>query len=135
LIARFIAPRLEGILGRRRLTIATDLSRAGELQKEAEFASEAYEKALTSARAQSQSMAQETRDRLSKDSDQLRKTMEADLNKKIADAENSITKARQSAMAHVDEIAALSVISIIETLTGHAPSADKAAQAVSSTKI
>ena len=65
-------------------------------QGETDEAIAAYEKALADARARAQAIAGETRDKLAAEADERRKTLEGELNAKLAEAEKTIaaTKTR-----------------------------------------
>jgi F-type H+-transporting ATPase subunit b len=62
--------------------------------------------------------------------DATRKTLEGELNVKLAEAEKSIAATKQAAMANVRAIAEDTARAIIERLIGSAPSDKAVAQAV-----
>ena len=121
LLSRLVLPRLGGIIENRRATIASDLDDAAAMKSRAEDAGTAYERALAEAKGRAQSLAQETRAKLSAESDAKRKALEADLNQRLAEAETTITAKKTEAMSHVDAIARDAASAIIERLTGKAP--------------
>ncbi|MGO4704709.1 F0F1 ATP synthase subunit B' [Microvirga sp. 2MCAF38] len=121
LLSKLVLPRLGGILEHRRETIANDLDEAAAMKSRAEEAGASYEKALAEARGRAQALAQETRSKLSAETDAKRKALEADLAKRLAEAETTITAKKTQAMSNVRGIAADTASSIVEKLTGKAP--------------
>src|SRR5664280_2321176 len=79
-------------------------------------------------RVGAQAIANETRDKQTAAADATRKTLEGELNVKLAEAEKSIAATKQAAMANVRAIAEDAARAIIERLIGSAPS-DKAVAA------
>ena len=90
----------------------------------------AYEKALADARARAQTIANETREKQQAAAEASRKTLEDELNVKLAEAEKSIAATKQAAMANVRGIAEDAAAAIIERLIGSAPSDKAVAEAV-----
>ncbi|MFG1392985.1 F0F1 ATP synthase subunit B [Xanthobacter agilis] len=125
LMSRVTLPRIGRILEERHDRIADDLEEANKHKAESQAAQVAYEKALTEARAKANAIAGETRDRLSADSEANRKALEADLNGKLAAAEQRIAATKTDAMSHVRGIAVDTTATIVSTLIGTtAPKAD-----------
>ncbi len=121
LMSKLVLPRLTGIIENRRAMIAKDLDDAAAMKTRAEEAGTAYDKALAEAKGRAQTLAQETRAKLSAESDAQRKALEADLNARLAEAEATITARKTEAMGHVRGIARDTASAIIERLTGRAP--------------
>jgi F-type H+-transporting ATPase subunit b len=130
LMSKVGLPRIGSILEARRERIAADFAAAEALRLESEQALAAYEKALADARNRAQAIANETRDKFAAESEASRKTLEAGLNAKLADAEKSIAATKTAAMANVREVAVDAAAAIVERLTGTAPAAPAVAQAV-----
>jgi F-type H+-transporting ATPase subunit b len=130
LMAKIGLPRVAGILEARRSRVEGDLAAAEGLRAESEAALAAYEKSLADARGRAQAIANETREALLAESEASRKTLEAGLNAKLADAEGAIAKTKAAAMANVREVAVEAAGAIVERLTGAAPAAPAVAQAV-----
>jgi F-type H+-transporting ATPase subunit b len=130
---KVIVPRLGAILADRASRIGGDLNEAAALKAKAEEAGAAYEKSLAEARAKSQAIAQETRNAVNAKSDARRKSVEADLSSKLAEAEKKIVAMKTSAMGNVAGIAADTAAVIVAQLTGTAPSPSVAEAAVKST--
>ena len=122
MLSRLVLPRLTGIIENRRETIAHDLDDAAAMKTRAEEAGTAYEKALSEAKGQAQRLAQETRSKLSAESDARRKALEADLAQRLAESEATIAAKKTEAMSHVRSIATETTTAIVERLSGRAPS-------------
>jgi F-type H+-transporting ATPase subunit b len=121
-------PRIGGIIEARQKRVADDLAEAGKLKAQSDAAIAAYEKALNDARANAQAIANKTRDEQAAASEARRKTLEDQLNVKLADAEKTIAAGKTAAMANVRGIAADATKAIVEQLIGKAP-ADAAVDA------
>ena len=134
LMSKIALPRVGAALGKREGTIAGDLDRAAAAQKQADDASKAYDKTLADARARAQAMGQEAATKAAAETEARRKTLESELNAKIASAEAQIAAAKTAAMANVDQIARETAASIVQHLTGVAAPADAIASAVASAK-
>ncbi len=129
-ISRIAAPRIAGILEVRRDRIAGDLSEAERLRGETDAAVAAYEQSLADARKNAGAIAAETRAQLSRELDDRRRTIEADLATKLADAESRIRDIKTKALAEVDGIATETTEAIVAALIGNV-SREEAAAAVS----
>jgi len=122
LVSRIAVPRVSGILEARRARIEGDLAEAERLREESEAALAAYEKALAEARARAQAIGSETHAKLAAESEQRRKTLEDELNARLAEAEKTVAATKTAAMANVRGIAADAAAAIVERLIGAAPS-------------
>ncbi|WP_029350476.1 F0F1 ATP synthase subunit B [Bosea sp. 117] len=123
LMSRIALPRIATILEERHDRIADDLEEAGKHKAESEAAAKAYEQALASARGKAQTIATETRDKLSAEAEAGRKSLEAQLSEKLAAAERQIGDTKTAAMANVRGIAADTAGAIVNELIGTAPDA------------
>ena len=130
LMAKWALPRVGAIIESRQKRIADDIAEAERLKAQSDEAVTAYEKALADARARAQSIANETREKQAAAADATRKTLEDELNVKLAEAEKSIAATKQAAMANVRVIAEDAARAIIERLIGSAPSDKAVADAV-----
>ena len=122
LMAKVALPRVGGIIENRQKHIADDIAEAGKLKTQSDEAITAYEKALADARARAQTIANEMRDRQAAAADARRKTLEGELNAKLAEAEKTIAATKQAAMMNVRGIAVDAAKAIVERLIGTAPS-------------
>ena len=132
IMARVALPRIRAILEQRREHIARQLAEAERLRHESEAALAAYEQALAEARAKAQAIASETHQRLAAQSEERRKALEAELNAKIAEAEQTIATTKSAAMVNVRDIAIEAAGTIVERLIGsaaHAPTVTAAVDA------
>ena len=116
--ARLVQPRVAGIIDSRKGRISGDLAEASRLKAESEQAIAAYEKALADARNRAQTIASETRDRLQGEADRNRKSLEEQLNARLAEAEKAIAGTKSAAMANVRGIATEAAAAIVTRLTG-----------------
>jgi F-type H+-transporting ATPase subunit b len=130
LMAKWALPRVGRIIESRQKRIADDLGDAERLKVQSDQAVAAYEKALADARARAQAIANETREQQQAAADATRKTLEGELNVKLAAAEKSIAATKQAAMANVRAIAEDAARAIIKRLIGSAPSDKAVAEAV-----
>ena len=128
LMAKLALPRVGAIIESRQKRIDDDVAEAGKLKTESDAAVAAYEKALADARGRAQTIANETRDRQAAAADARRKTLEDELNAKLAAAEKTIAATKSAAMSNVRSIAEDATRAIVERLIGEAPS-DKAVAA------
>lgn len=125
LMSKVAIPRVANIVEGRAERIAGDLAEAKRLRAESKAAGEAYEKALADARSKAQAIASETRERVSREADDNRKSTEADLNAKLAAAEAQIDATKAQALTNVRGIAVDAASAIVERLAGaSAPTAE-----------
>jgi F-type H+-transporting ATPase subunit b len=110
------------IIESRQKRMADDIADAGKLKQQSDEAVAAYEKALADARARALVIANETHERQKAEAEARRKTLESELNAKLAEAEKTIAATKRSAMANVRGIAADTTKVIVERLIGKAPS-------------
>jgi F-type H+-transporting ATPase subunit b len=122
LIARVAIPRIGGIFEARGARIAGDIAEANSFKDQSDAALAAYEKSIADARGRAQALANETRDRLNAAADKTRHTLEAELNLKLAKAEETIAATKTAAMSNVHGIAVEAASAIVERLIGAAPS-------------
>ena len=130
LMSKVVLPRVGSVLEKRAKHISDELAKAKSLQEQTASAIQAYEKALSEARAEAQGIAQATRAKLTSEVDAERAALDADLAKKITSAENRIANSKAKAMASVKDLAAEAAASIVEQLTGTKVTKTAAAKAV-----
>jgi F-type H+-transporting ATPase subunit b len=130
LLAFVVLPRIAGIFTARRRRVESDVEIAGKLRVESEAAIEAYEKALADARAKAQAIAAATRDALNAAAQDKKKSLEAALAARLAEAERQIAATKAAAMAHVRTIAVETAATIVQELVGEAPSRQTLERAV-----
>jgi F-type H+-transporting ATPase subunit b len=132
LMSRWALPRVGAIIETRQQRISGDVAEAGRLKQESEAALAAYEKDLADARARAQAIANETRDKQSAAAEARRKTLEDELNARIAVSERSIAATKQAAMSNVRGIAEEATRAIVERLIGTPPNDQAVRDAVGS---
>jgi len=125
LMARVALPRIGAVIEGRQARIAGDLQEAAQLKAQTEKAIQDYEAALAAARAKAHGIAQETRNRLSEETDRQRAEIEANLEAKIAEAEASIAATKTEALKNVRSVAVDVTEAIVAELLKEG--ADKAA--------
>ncbi|WP_298952434.1 F0F1 ATP synthase subunit B [uncultured Methylobacterium sp.] len=125
LMSRIALPRIAGILHDRQSRLAADLDEASRMKTEADGARDTYERSLKEAQDKAKGIAQSTRDQLAGEAEERRKTLEADLAAKLAEADAAIRSRTATAMGNVREIATDTAAAIVERLTGQSP--DRAA--------
>lgn len=122
-IARIAAPKIGGVIAERAGRIKGDLDAAAKAKRDSEAAIAGYDKALADARAKAL-----------KTSDELRNTVNAEINAKndaaakqlaadTAKAEARIAEMRKNAMARVGEVARETAADVIQKLSGEAANA------------
>ena len=127
---RLAIPRIGGIIEARRGRIEGDLAEANRLKEQSDTALKSYEKSLADARGRAQALAGETRDKLSAEADEQRKTLEGQLNVKLGEAEKTIAATKTAAMSNVRGIAVEAAAAIVERLIGQKPSEKELSDAV-----
>lgn len=135
LMSRVALPRVAEILQTREGRITGDLKSAADMQKQADDAAVAYEKALSDAKGNAQTTVQQMRDKLNTQIESDRKTLEAGLNDKLAAAEAQIASTKAKAMGSVASLATDTAGEIIKHITGKGADAGALARAVAAEKI
>jgi F-type H+-transporting ATPase subunit b len=116
LLARVVIPRIGGILADRAGRIAGDIEKAQKAKAQSEAAVAAYEKALASARANANTIAEAARNEAKEAADKERHASEAELAKKLAAAEQNIAGIKQRALSEVGAIASDTTAAIVKAL-------------------
>jgi F-type H+-transporting ATPase subunit b len=117
-MARVALPRIATVIEERRDRIADDLDTAAQLKSDTDDAIASYETALAEARAKAHTIAQETRDRLTAETDAHRADLEGQLAARIADAEKRITATKDKALTSVRDVAVDVADAITQQLLG-----------------
>ena len=113
-----VLPRVGNILEVRRDRIAQDLDQAARMKDEADAAVVAYEQELGEARGKAGTIGQAARDAAKAEAETKRKATEAELDKKLADAESRIAGIKASALKEVGSIAEQTATAIVQELVG-----------------
>jgi F-type H+-transporting ATPase subunit b len=121
IVSRVALPKVGKTIDDRQAKIEGDLAEAQKLKDESDAALKAYEADLAAARTRAQAIGNETREKLNAASEAERKTLEDQLNGKLAAAEKQIAATRETAMSNVRGIAADAAGAIVQRLTGVLP--------------
>ncbi len=132
LLARVLLPRVGRILEERSHRIADDLDTAAQMQREAELAGKAYEKALADARAKAHNVAETTRAGVQTELEAEMARAEADIAKQMEKAEAAIRATREKALANVETIATDTAGTILEHVFGKKIPASKTGHIIKS---
>jgi F-type H+-transporting ATPase subunit b len=130
IVSRLVLPRVGSILEARRQRIADDLAEAQRFKEGSDAAIAAHEEALAEARERAHTLANSTREKAAAAAEARRKSVDAELHARIAEAEKAIAASRSAAMTNVRDIAMGAAASIVERLTGVTPPSEQVAEAV-----
>jgi F-type H+-transporting ATPase subunit b len=131
-LKRVVMPRLGGIIDVRNDRITQDLDHAARLKGEADAAVAAYEQELAEAKANANKIGQQASDAAKAQAEDTRKKLEAELEKKLGEAEASIASIKARAMKEVGTIAEDTTSAIVEALVGGKADKTEIAAAVKS---
>ena len=120
LMSRSALPKIGNVLEERRDKIAGDLNRAEALKIEAQAAEQAYEAALSQARAEAASAVKGVREAASAEAARRQGKLATNLGARITEAEGKIMSAKQTALADIQTIAADAARQATKKLTGEA---------------
>jgi F-type H+-transporting ATPase subunit b len=130
IVSKIALPRVGSVIDARQNAIEGDLAEAQKLKDASDTALKSYESELAAARSRAQAIGAETREQLNAASEAERKTLEARLSVKLAEAEKTIAATRESAMSNVRGIAADAAAAIVQQLTGVSPDGNAVNSAV-----
>ena len=116
LLARVAIPRIGGILRNRADRIARDIDSAEKAKADSEAALQVYEAALASARSNAGAIADTARNEAKAEAATERGVIEADLAKKLAEAEQRIAGVKSRALSEVNAIASETATAIVKAL-------------------
>jgi F-type H+-transporting ATPase subunit b len=131
-LERVVMPRVGGIIDFRNDRITQDLDHAARLKSEADAAVAAYEQELAEAKARANAIGQQASDAAKAEAEAARKKVEAELDKKLGEAEARISSIKAKAMKEVGTIAEDTASAIVEALVGGKASKAEIAAAVKS---
>lgn len=130
IMSRLALPGIGKVLDERRARIEGDLAAAARLSDETQTAISDYEKALADARARGQSIARQTREEVAGDLAKRRAEIDAQINEKMAGAEQRIIELKKSAVGHIGEIAAETADALVARFAGKSVARAELAEAV-----
>ncbi|EGF90165.1 ATP synthase B' chain [Asticcacaulis biprosthecium C19] len=123
LMATVFTPRLRKVISNRGSTIAEDLANARANRDEAEAQAKDAAAETAAAHAAGRKLASEALARSNAEIAEQTAAEDAKLNTRLSEAEARIRAARDTAMAHVTDIAGETAQALVETLTGKAATA------------
>lgn len=129
-LSRMALPRIGEVLEERQDRIQRDMDEANRLREETDKAIATYEEALTSARKKANEIADETRAELKAEIAKEQQAVEDKIAAKTAEAEASISAAKEKAFGEVGKIAHATTSTIVEKLLGSAASEAEIDQAL-----
>jgi len=121
LMAKVALPKIGEVLEERQNKIDDNLAKAEELKSQSDAAAQAYETSLSDARAKAHDAIREVKDKAYAEAAVRQSELNADLQTKIASAEQAINKARDAAMSGITDVATDVAASAVEKLIGEAP--------------
>jgi len=121
LMAKVALPKIGEVLEERQNKIDDNLAKAEELKSQSDAAAQAYETSLSDARTKAHDAIRDVKDKAYAEAAVRQSELNADLQTKIASAEQAINKARDAAMSGITNVATDVAASAIEKLIGEAP--------------
>jgi F-type H+-transporting ATPase subunit b len=118
LMRRRALPRVTEILEARQERIAGDLDRAARLREEAEAAQRRHEEVVAQAQHKALDQLRAVQERVAAENAKRQAELEADLNRRLDEAEASINASRERALAEVQNVAADVAQAVVERLAG-----------------
>lgn len=120
LLARVAMPRIAGILAERKGTITNDIAAAEELKQKARAAEDAYNQALTEARAEAARIVAATRAEIQADLDVATQKADAEIAARATESERRIAAIRAEALESVTAVARDTAAELVQALGGKA---------------
>lgn len=118
LMRRKALPRVAEILEARQERIAADLDRAARLREEAEQAQRQQDEVVAQAHARALEQLKAVQERVSAETAQRQAELEADLGRRLAEAEARVNAAREQALGELQNVAAEVAQAAVERLAG-----------------
>ena len=130
LMVKYGLPRIGEILEDRQNRLDVDLEKAENFKVESEKLEADYDQLTAKARADAQSHLKAEREKLDASLDVKRADMSAKMDKKFAEAEAGINKAKDDVLDDLETIASEACVSIVAQLSGRKLSTTEAKKAV-----
>ena len=118
ILSRVALPRIAGVLAERSGTISNDLDAAEELKAKAVAAEEAYNQALSDARAEAAKIVASTKADMKAELDAAIAKADAEISQKTAESEKVISEIRATALESVEEVAKNTAMALVSALGG-----------------
>lgn len=133
-LSRVALPRIAAILAERQGTITNDIAAAEDLKLKAQEAEAAYEKALATARAEANMIADETKAAIQTDLNDAIAKADAEIAAKAAEGEKAILEIREGAAVAVRDVAKEAAQEIVAMMGGTSDATAVSAAVESRTK-
>ena len=127
---KIAVPKIADVLEARQQRIEDNLDKAATFKKDAEAAIEAYEKAIADARSEALGLINETAQEIQAEASKREAELAEKLQAQIAKSETAIAKAQETAIAGIRDMAQDVAIAATEKLSGKAPKASDAGNAI-----
>jgi len=118
ILSRVALPRIAGVLAERSGTISNDIAAAEELKAKAVAAEEAYNQALSDARAEAAKIVASTKADMKAELDAAIAQADAEISQKTAESEKVISEIRATALESVEEVAKNTAMALVSALGG-----------------
>ena len=118
ILSRVALPRIAGVLAERSGTISNDLAAAEELKANAVAAEEAYNQALSDARAEAAKIVASAKADMKAELDAAIAKADAEISQKTAESEKVISEIRATALESVEEVAKNTAMALVSALGG-----------------
>ena len=132
LMARMVVPNIGAVLEERRERISSDIEQAKAADADAKSMQGKYEAELAEARTKAADAAKQALDEAKAENEKAEAELSAKLAKKIKTAETKLAKAREEALAGIDEAAQETVADIASQVAGVKVTAAEAKKTVAS---
>jgi F-type H+-transporting ATPase subunit b len=119
-LSRVALPRIGAVLAERQGTITNDIAKAEELKQKAVEAEEAYNKALSDARAEAQAMVKAAKDEVQGELDAALAKADAEIAARTAESEKAIAEIRAGALESIKDVAKDTTKEIVAAFGGKA---------------
>lgn len=116
ILTKIALPRIAAVLAERQGTITNDIAAAEELKQKAAEAEEAYEKALSDARAEANRIAAETKAEIQAEVDSAMEKADAEIAERTAESEKKIAEVREGASQAIREVAKDTTKAIVQAM-------------------
>jgi F-type H+-transporting ATPase subunit b len=123
-------PKIGGVIGERKGRIQTELARAEESRKQAEYAAAAYQAPILEARERARAASEATRSQMANEFERAKASADTEAHRKTTEAQERIAALQRQARWHVSQAAEEAVVDIVNRLTGDTISRTEAAAAV-----
>ena len=118
ILSRVALPRIAGVLAERIGTISNDLAAAEDLKAKAVAAEEAYDQALSDARAEATKIVASTKADMNAELDAAIAKADAEISQRTAESEKVISEIRATALESVEEVAKNTAMALVSALGG-----------------